>query len=543
MTDSGGTRRVVTRTAVVSLGVAVAVGAVLVTHTSPPKPTATNASPPKPVTALTAVVREGSVSKMMTAKGSLAAAKTTNLGFKAANTLKVINVKVGDKVKKGQLLAQEDNGSLEQALVQAQQVLADQEAQLALIVNDVTVPGDRATLDQARRVAEDARRNIELKEKADQDTLDRARDVLKLDEQTLETALKKAQADGCGPNGPLTALPTAAETALCSADDAAVKAAETTVFNQRTVVIADEDNERVDRGNLETTYAQDLVTVKADENIFRIAATNRPSQIAIQQALLEVDQAAVVIAQNSLKNSYVYAPVDGTVTAVTGTVGEYMQCCGPQSPPSPLAPGSDAQIPDVGGAATSDRKNPGTLQGVGGLEALRATAPSGGAFIQLSDLNTFQVVVPFPEADAAKIEPGSAAKLTFDALPGVEHDGTVTSLSPTGVDIDGVTNYYATVLLTNVDTTLKSGLTSTVSVVTSTVKNQALVVPTPAVITQGGESFVETPGPDGKPQRVPFTPGKVGDDNTEVLSGLTKDQKVLLPPNGPRPRLHAAHTR
>lgn len=520
-------------------------GAVLVTKNSPPTPVtsnATNASTPKPVTA---VVTEGSVSTMVSSKGSLAAAKTTNLGFKAANTLKVINVKVGDKVKKGQLLAQEDNGSLEQALVQAQQVFADQQAQLALILNDVTVPGDLRTLEQAREVAEDARRNIGLKVKADEDTLRRARDVLKLDEQTLDTALKKAAADGCGPNGPLTALPTAAETALCSTDDAAVKAAETVVFNQRTVVIADEDNLRIDRGNLETTYQQDLVTVRADENIFRIAATNRPSQIAIQQALLVFDQAAVVVAQNSLKNSFVYAPADGTVTAVTGTVGEFMQGNGAQSPPSPLAPGSDAQIPDVGGPATSDEKNPGTLQGVGGLEALRATAPSGGAFIQLSDLDTFQAVVPFVEADAAKIEPGSSAKLTFDALPGVERDGTVTSISPTGVNIGGVTNYYATVLLTNDNSGLKSGLTSTVSVVTNTVKNQALVVPTSAVTKQGGKSFVDTLGPGGKPQRVPFTPGKVGDDNSEVLSGLTKGQKVLLPPSGalPRPQEYAARAR
>jgi multidrug efflux pump subunit AcrA (membrane-fusion protein) len=121
----------------------------------------------------------------------------------------------------------------------------------------------------------------------------------------------------------------------------------------------------------------------------------------------------------------------------------------------------------------------------------------------------------------------------------------VTSISPTGVNIGGVTNYYATVLLTNDDSSLKSGLTSTVSVVTNTVKNQALVVPTSAVTKQGGKSFVDTLGPDGKPQRVPFTPGKVGDDNSEVLSGLTKGQKVLLPPSGalPRPREHAARAR
>jgi HlyD family secretion protein len=494
----------------------------------------THALPSTPMT-LTGVVTQGSVSKLASAKGALAATTTTNLGFTAAHKLSKLNVKVGDKVKKGQLLAAEGTFGPEQSLMQTLQVLAGQRANLDLILNDVTVPGDRKILEQARRVAVDARRNVELKVKADQDTLDRARDVLRMDQQALDAALKKAAADGCGPNGPLTVLPTAAETTLCSSDDAAIKAAQTAVFNQNTTVIADADTLRVDQGNLETTFAQDLVTVRTDENAYRIAATNRPSQIALQEAALLADQAAVG-ANNTYDNCFIYAPADGTVTAVTGTVGEWMQGFGNQSPNSPLAPGSTAQIPDVGGAATSDIKNPGSLQGVGGLEALRATAPAGGAFIQLSDLKTFQAIVPFAETDATKFQPGSSARLTFDALPGVEHNGTVTSISPIGVDINGVTNYYATVLVTDADSALKSGLSTTVSIVTDTIKNKALVVPTPAVTTQGGKSFVRTPGPDGKPQRVEFTPGKIGDDNTEVVSGLTKGQKVILPPSGPLPQ-------
>jgi multidrug efflux pump subunit AcrA (membrane-fusion protein) len=98
----------VTRTAVVSLGAAAVVGAVLVTNTSPPKPVATNTHtvPPKPM-ALTGVVGEGSVSKLVSSKGVLAAAQTINLGFPIGHKLRSINVKVGDKVKKGQLLVVE----------------------------------------------------------------------------------------------------------------------------------------------------------------------------------------------------------------------------------------------------------------------------------------------------------------------------------------------------------------------------------------------------------------------------------------------------
>ena len=324
MAVSGGPRRVVARTAAVSScrRVVVSVGAVWVTTTSPPKLMTMNISPakPKPM-ALTAAVAEGSVSKMVSSEGALAA---TNLGFPVGHFLVKLNVKVGDKVKKDQLLAVEGQSGPLEALIQSQQLLTSQQGELALILNDVTVPGDLRILEAAGTVAGDARRNIELKAKADDNTLRRARELLKIDEQAAEAALKKAQADGCGPNGPLTALPTAAETALCATDDAAVKAAELTVFNQRMTVITDEDNLRVDRGNLETTYAQDLVTVKTDENAYRIAATNRPSQIAIQQALYLADQAVVVTNQGMYDNPFIYAPVDATVTAITGQVGEWM---------------------------------------------------------------------------------------------------------------------------------------------------------------------------------------------------------------------------
>lgn len=40
---------------------------------------------------------------------------------------------------------------------------------------------------------------------------------------------------------------------------------------------------------------------------------------------------------------------------------------------------------------------------------------------------------------------------------------------------------------------------------------------------------VSIPGSDGKPVTTPFTPGMVGDEFTEVSSGLNLGQEVLLP--------------
>jgi hypothetical protein len=37
------------------------------------------------------------------------------------------------------------------------------------------------------------------------------------------------------------------------------------------------------------------------------------------------------------------------------------------------------------------------------------------------------------------------------------------------------------------------------------------------------------PGPNGQPTRQQFTPGAVGDNSTQVLSGLSEGQEILLP--------------
>lgn len=503
-------------------------------------PSGSGAKPTKPTAMrLTTTVGQGPVSSMVTAPGVLAAATTTNLGFRTGNNLKRINVKVGDKVKKGQLLAEEDNNVLRDALAQAEATLANQREQLALLIRDVTVSVD-ARIDQASDAAvRQAQRNIVNQERADQEAINRARGVLRFDERALALAKAQARADGCYTNNHgslITAVVSVRSSSLCPADLEVVNAAAQTVYNDRTTVIADENAERVNKGNLVSALLAAVQTLRTNQAAHDIAKRNRPTAIRAQEDLVRQAEAAVALARDTLDFSYVYAPIDGTVTAVTGTVGEFMPGQIAQVPVSPLAPGSRAQIPDVGGPASADLTAGNGGQGVFPLESLRATAPGGGAFIQLGDLDTFQVVVPFAETDITKVQPGAAAKLSFPAIPGLVEDGAVTSVAPAAVNITNKTNYYATILLTDKDPLLKPGMSSNVSVVTQTIKNKALVVPTSAVIDQDGRSYVNVLDPDGTSVRTMFTKGKVGDDNSEVLAGLTEGQKVFLPSTGPLPQ-------
>jgi HlyD family secretion protein len=273
------------------------------------------------------------------------------------------------------------------------------------------------------------------------------------------------------------------------------------------------------RASGQITIRQAQATVISNQNALDVNRTNRPSDIAAQQAAVAQQVSLVAVAQHNVDNTILYSPVGGNVSAITGAVGEYLTGSSPVN--TALAPGTDASIPGVGAAATSDQSG-------NASSGISATRPGGGAFIVLNNINSYEVVVPFEESDAAKVQPNQKVNVTFDAIPDLQVPGTVLSIAPNGVNISGVTNYYATILLNQSDPRLKAGQTAEASVVTNSLDN-VLVVPNSAVIKQGASSYVNVPGPNGQPTRQQFTPGAVGDDNTQVLGGLSEGQQILLP--------------
>jgi HlyD family secretion protein len=474
-----------------------------------------------------------------------------NLEFLQTAKLIELDVKVGDSVKPGQVLAREDPFSFSEALNQAKATLAQQQATLTEDIRDVTVPGDHAVVDQSDRILNATRDSVDAQVQAARTTADRARDALQFARTQLQQAEQAYRAAGCGnPNdvlfnsshgnnsssagltGMVPATTSPCDTVnsttgtspratltsnLTTAYSSYLSAKTTYVTDKRAVDTA------VTSGRITIRQAQ--ATIIANQNAFDVARTNRPSTIAAQRAAVANQVAAVALAQRNLDETVLYAPTGGQVSAINGAVGEYLT--GSAAVDSALAPGSEAPIPGVGAAATSDQSG-------NAASGISATKPGGGAFIVLNNVNTYQVVVPFEESDAAKLQPNQQVQVTFDAIPDLQVPGTVLSIAPNGVNISGVTNYYATILLTKGDPRLKNGQTAEANVITNSLNN-VLVVPNAAVIKQGSNSYVNVPGPNGQPQRVQFTPGAVGDDNTQVLTGLSEGQQILLPQAGITP--------
>jgi HlyD family secretion protein len=495
----------------------------------------------KPASPPTAQVQRGAVATEVSASGSLSAVTSQNVQF--LNTAKVIelDVKVGDTVKPGQILAKQDPFTFTVALNQARATLAQQQATLALDINNVNVPNARATLDASVRVLNATRHNVETKDALDANATHDSRRSLEFAAYQIRQAKRAYRDCLLTPVTPTAmSMPTAALTgalssvtaqmetqqqakARCASQKAAISTAIGTYLQAKASYEQAQHTEDVDHTQGVISIRQAQATVVTNQGSLDSARTDRPSMIAAQRAMVANQIAAVATAQHNVDNTILYAPVGGQVSAITGTVGEYQT--GSSSATTALAPGTEAAIPGVGAAATSDQSG-------NASSGISATRPGGGAFIVLNNVNTFQVVVPFEESDAAKVQPNQDVQVTFDAIPDLELPGKVLSIAPNGVNISGVTNYYATILLTKSDPRLKAGQTAEASVVTNSLDN-VLVVPNSAVIKQGGNSYVNVLGPNGQPTRKQFTPGAVGDDNTQVLGGLTEGQQILVPQVGP----------
>jgi HlyD family secretion protein len=543
MTEVTGCRRGPRRTGLVAAALATALATAACTGTEVPAPTIR--------------VDRGPVGTTVSASGKLVAITEQNLGFPDGGQLAEVAVKVGDRVEPGQVLARLDDFALGQALEQSTAQLARQRALLAKITGGNSVEAAQATLDQAEKILDATEKQVDATNHANDSATDRAETQLDFDRSVLERAERQLRADQAAcRTAPAPTTPRSRQSAAASpssepsepasgglfrgtedtsttgttrgtgmttsglttspacdqiaADQTAVQQAKGAVVSSETALDAAEQREKVDSasGNLSIENARQ--TVVTAENNLGTAESDTPADGDAQAALVRDAEASVALAQRDLDDSTLRAPVAGVVSAVNGAVGEFVAAA---SGATALAPGSNARLPGITDAGAA---------GAGG-----AVAPGGGAFIVLNDVESFQLVVPFEESDAARIAPNQQVDVSIDAIPDLTRPATVLAVAPTGEEASGIVNYNATIVLTESDPRLRDGQTAETTVTVDSVDN-VLRVPSAAVNTQNGASTVNSPGSDG-PVVTPFEPGRVGDEYTEVRSGLAEGQEILLP--------------
>ncbi|MCL4217765.1 MAG: HlyD family efflux transporter periplasmic adaptor subunit, partial [Candidatus Hydrogenedentes bacterium] len=152
--------------------------------------------------------------------------------------------------------------------------------------------------------------------------------------------------------------------------------------------------------------------------------------------------------------------------------------------------------------------------------------------------DSFMLVIRPAERDLPRLEPGQAASVELDAVPGKVFKAQVRKISPT-VDPDGsikVTLDFEA----DAKPFLRNDAYARVLLVMDTHEN-ALLVPKDALVNESGRQFLyiidtappedEAPAEDADPQyiakRVEVVTGLDSDDKVEVASGIDDDDLIV----------------
>jgi HlyD family secretion protein len=172
------------------------------------------------------------------------------------------------------------------------------------------------------------------------------------------------------------------------------------------------------------------------------------------------------------------------------------------------------------------------------------TVSSGAAIATVITKNKI-ATVSLNEVDAAKVKAGDKVTLTFDAIDGLTIIGTVDEIDLVGTVTSGVVSYSATVTLDIDDSRIQSGMTVNADIITNSAQN-VVTVPSSAIKTQGGTSYVlvvdAVPGAatsttsvtgaavtlSTAPRMAPVTTGISDNTNTEIASGLTNGETIVV---------------
>ena len=144
----------------------------------------------------------------------------------------------------------------------------------------------------------------------------------------------------------------------------------------------------------------------------------------------------------------------------------------------------------------------------------------------IADLGALQVIASIGEADAANVKVGQSATVTLVAT-GATATGTVTSVALQGTTSNNVVQYPVTITLDQTPDGARLGATATVSITTGSAENATLV--SSSAVTTLGQRHTVTVLRGGQESVVPVRVGLVGDNGTQILSGLNPGDTVVLP--------------
>ncbi len=131
------------------------------------------------------------------------------------------------------------------------------------------------------------------------------------------------------------------------------------------------------------------------------------------------------------------------------------------------------------------------------------------------------------EVDASKIKVGDKVITTFDAVDGLSITGKVFQIDMLGTVSQGVVNYTVKVSFDTQDEQVKPNMSANCEIIT-TAKTDVVAVPNSAVKTDNsGNYYVQMLDANGSPFNKTVQTGIANESITEIISGLNEGDKVV----------------
>ncbi len=419
----------------------------------------------------TTKVRQGSINISVSGSGTLAAGQESSLGFSASGTVAKLNVEVGDKVKKGDVLAELSNTAELQANINSalqDQASAQQDLDTLKQNAASNLANAQLAVVNAQKAVTDAQSGVVQKNwvRCDQATIDAY-----YYKYTHAKAYLDSLGDGNGDNAYYVS----------------------TILPQKNIVAQAKANYDYCTGYTDYEISSSEATLavaqanlaKAQVTLDTLTKNNGidPIELATAENKVSSAQLNVETAKETLAGATITAPFDGTILSVAGAAGDSV----------------------------------GT-----------------GAFVTIADLANPLVKFSVDEADMDKIAVGQTAKVVFDALPEQTFQGKVTRIDPalttsgqykvaTGVIKLELSQDSASA---SINAKLLEGLTGTVTLVQASAEN-VLLVPIAALRDLGDGTYsVFVVGTDGQLKMRVVEVGLKDSTSAEIKSGLKAGDTV-----------------
>lgn len=153
------------------------------------------------------------------------------------------------------------------------------------------------------------------------------------------------------------------------------------------------------------------------------------------------------------------------------------------------------------------------------------TVTTSDAVVVLSD--NLIVRAQVDETDIGKINLNQKAIITLDAYPDIQINGHVDHIYYESETVNNVTIYKVDLVPEEVPVFFRSGMNTNVDFIEST-KDNCLLLPVGSVYKDQDGDYVFVPGGGGSPVKRRVTLGISDDENVEILSGISKNEKIIV---------------